>query len=222
MHNSCTLKNPVQLPQDEAKRMHAENLSHPPNIPNKTILLRVVADSILPVTQKDRFKVSLEQYMRDRDEYKEKVVFLSVEDPNDQAEFLRELEQVKAEAEEQYKGYTIQFDVACPSKELVGMVQDKYKNDIQALAFTKEGDGDIIQVESIILALHVLRTGKIDDLFKVYKLLTGKEFKTDKPVESIRELAKSMLFELPVISILDINECNRLNALQEENIKQAA
>ena len=209
-----------ELPQVEAERIHAENLKieYMPAIPDKTILCHIVADSILPDGQKDMLK-RLEQEMRKRDDYSEKVVSLSVSNPNNQEEFMRELERIKAQEEKRYqdKGYTVQFDVACPSIDLVASIQDKLG--IQALAFAKEGEGDIVQVEGIILALRVIRTGNVDDLLKVYKLLTGKEFKTD--INDIKELAKNILFILPVTR-LDINEIGTINTLIEENIKNAA
>ncbi|NQT22014.1 MAG: hypothetical protein HQ579_01095 [Candidatus Omnitrophica bacterium] len=201
-----------------AEQIHTENLKHMPAIPDKTILCHIVADSILPDKQKGMLK-GLEQDMRKRDDYIEKVASLSVSDPGNQEEFMRELERIKAQEERRYreKGYTVQFDVACPSKELVGMIQDKYG--LQALAFFKEGEGDIVQVEGIILALRVLRTGKIEDLRKVYKLLTGNDLKVT--TNDIKELAKSILFVLPVTK-LDVDEIDRINTLIEENIKNAA
>ena|GEM_PF-253017 len=204
----------------EAVRIHAENLKpeYMPIIPDKTVLIHIVDDSILPFKQRDTLnRLAIETK---KAKYPEKIIQLSLEDPDNSNEFIKKIEEAKDQGwikEYQNKGYTVLFDVACHSKKLVGIVQDKL--DMQALAFIKESEGDIIQVEGIILALRVLRNGKIDDLLKVYKLLTGKELTTD--IKDIKELAKTMLFELPVTK-LDAGEINRINTLIEENIRQAA
>jgi len=203
--------------QQEAERIHTENLNHLPTIPNKTILCHIVADSILPVNQRGMLnRLAIETR---KAKYCEKVIRLSVEDPYNPEEFMKKLEEAKAQdwiEEYRDKGYTVLFDVACPNKKLVGMV------DVPALAFNKEGEGDMIQVEGIILALRVLRIGKVDDLLKVYRLLTGEEFRTYNQITDIKELAKAMLFTLPVTAIFDIGKRDRLNTLIEKNIKQAA
>jgi hypothetical protein len=90
---------------------------------------------------------------------------------------------------------------------------------MKALAFTKEGDGDIVQVEGIILALRALQTGSIDNLLKVYKFLTGRELSAN--TNDINELARMMLFILPTRKV-DVNAIGTLNKIIEENIKTAA
>ncbi|MCX5678373.1 MAG: ARMT1-like domain-containing protein [Candidatus Omnitrophica bacterium] len=200
--------------QEEASKIHAENLEHTPAIPDKTIICHIIAGSILPAGQRNVLK-TLEQNMRD-EKYSEKVVSLSVEDSGSPEEFMKELEIIKAREEAKYPGYKVQFDVACPDKDLVSAIQDK---GMRALAFAKEGDGDIVQVEGIILALRALQTGSIDNLIKVYKLLTGKEFSPG--TNDINELARMMLFILPVRKV-DLNALSALNKIIEENIKTAA
>jgi nitroreductase/RimJ/RimL family protein N-acetyltransferase len=213
---------PLMLTQKEAKRVHTENLKseYIPTVPNKTILCHIIADSILPAKQRPMLN-NLEVAMRD-ESFREKVAWLKVDNSRyfvDQvAEKIEKIKDYyKAEYKDEYKNYTFQFDIACPSKELVGRIQDKLG--LQALAFAKEGEGDIIQAEGIMLALRALRTGKIEDLLKVYKLLTGKEFKTD--IKNIKELAKNILFILPVTK-LPVDEIEIINTLIEENIKNAA
>ncbi|MFC1576353.1 patatin-like phospholipase family protein [Candidatus Omnitrophota bacterium] len=211
---------PLTPAEAEAERIHRENLKveYVPLIPDKTIICHIVTDSILPMKQRSILK-TLEQKMRDANKYSERVVSLSVGDRTDPEAFMSELEKVKAREEARYEkeGYAIQFDVACPSKELVGKVQDKYN--MQALAFAKESEGDTVQVEGIILALRVLRAGKIEDLRRVYRLLTGRD--PNMSTNDIKELAKSILFVLPVTR-LNVDEIRRLNTLIEENIANAA
>ncbi len=208
----------VTTVRNNIDQVHSENRNHPPDIPDKTILCHIVTDSIVPDAQKGMLK-RLEQDMRGKDNYIERVVTLSVKDATDQEEFLRELERIKAREETRYqeKGYTVQFDVACPSIDLVARTQDKFG--IQALAFARGSEGDIVQIEGIILALRTLRTGNVKDLLRVYKLLIGKELKTD--ISDIEKLAKTILFVLPVTK-LDVDEIDKINTLIEKNIKNAA
>lgn len=198
----------------DADKIHTENLNYTPTIPDKTILCHIVTDLILPIQQRDMLK-ALEQDMRN-DKYSEKVVSLSVKDSSSPEEFMKELERIKAQEEARYSGYTVQFDVACPSTDLVGNIQGL---GMQALAFTKEGDGDMIQVEGIILALRALQTGSISNLLNVYNLLTGRELIAS--TNNINELARILLFTLHVRKI-DINQVGTINRLIERNIKAAA
>ncbi len=198
----------------ETTGIHTENLNYTPTIPDKTILCHIVADSILPAGQRNMLK-ALEQDMRD-EKYGEKVVSLSVADSASPEEFMKELERIKAREEARYPGYKVQFDVACPGQGLVEKVQ---KQGMQALAFEKEGDGDIVQVEGVILALRALGTGSINNLLNVYKFLTGRELAPG--TNDINELARMMLFVLPVRK-LDANRIGTMNRLIEENIKSAA
>jgi len=198
----------------EVYRIHDENLNYAPAIRDKTILCHVVTDSILPVQQRDILK-TLEQDMRN-EKYCEKVVSLSVKNLSDPKEFMKELEKVKAREEARYSGSKVQFDVACPSKDLVSNVQ---KLGMQALAFTKEGDGDIIQIEGIIMALRALQTGDMNRLLSVYRSLTGMDWTTE--AQDIDKLAKELLFILPVRRV-DVNAIGTLNRIIEDNVKAAA
>jgi len=205
---------PDLSPWDLTPRLHAENLKFTPTIPGKTIICHIVADSILPAGQRNMLK-ALEQEMRNK-KYSEKVVSLSVKDPGSPEDFMKELERIKAREEARYPGYKIRFDVACPGMDLVGRIQ---ASGIQALAFSKEGDGDIVQVEGIILALRALQTGSIDSLLKAYKFLTGKDLAAG--THDINELARMILFILPVTKV-DVDQIGKVNRIIEENIKTAA
>ncbi|MDP8299139.1 MAG: class I SAM-dependent methyltransferase [Candidatus Tantalella remota] len=184
---------------------------------DKTVLLHVVANSIIPETQRGMMK-TLEQDMRG-EEYSEKVVCLSVRDTATPEEFLSKLEQLKAREKARYqeKGYAVQFDVACPNTELVSMIQKDLG--LPALAFNKSGEGDIVQVESIILALRALKTGNMATLIDIYEFLTGETLVVE--TTDINELARSVIFLLPV-SKLDVNEIVKLNEIIKKNIKTAA
>jgi hypothetical protein len=201
--------------QAEADGIHKENLKHTPVIADNTILCHIVADSILPETQRPALK-KLEQDMRGK-EYIEKVVSLSIKDPNDPTAFMAKLNEIKAREEANCPaGYKIQFDVACPNKDLVKSIQDK---GMQALAFEKEGEGDMVQFEGIILALRVLRTGSIEKLLGIYKFLSGKDLSA--VTNDINELARAITFILPARR-LDVNSISVFNNFIKENIKSAA
>lgn len=208
---------PVQAAHNiikEAGRIHAENLKYAPAAPDNTILCHIIADSILPVQQRNMLK-TLEQRMRS-EKYGEKVVSLSVKDPNSPEEFMKELEIIRAREEARYQGYKVQFDVACHNIGLVGKIQAK---GMQALAFSKKGEGDIIHVEGIILALRALQTGSINNLLNVYEILTGMGLAVG--INDIDELARMILFILPARK-LDVNAIGTLNGIIEDNIRTAA
>lgn len=209
---------PSRETAEKVDAIHTKNLSAIPHIPDRTVICHIITDSILPDSQKGMLK-QLEQEMRGRNDYFEKVVALSVGDADGSDMFLRKLDTIRRREEKRYNalGYAVRFDVACPTKELVRRVQRDY--DIPALAFAKEGEGDIIQVEGIILALRVLFSGTAEDLLKVYSLLTGREFRTT--INDIKELARHIVFILPVTK-LDVDSIERLNARIKDNIKNAA
>jgi HAD superfamily hydrolase (TIGR01549 family) len=202
--------------QDEAATIHNENLRLTPTVHDKTIICHVVTDSILPDMQlKEGILSRLESKMRSP-KYGEKIIALSVKDPNNTEEFMAKLSELKKQIETKYEGYKIQFDVACPREDLVEKIQ---KEGMQALAFKRDGEGEVIQVEGIILALRALRTGSIASLISAYKTITGNDYTTDKT--DIKELAQIMLFKLPARKI-DVNQLGTINRLIEENIKKAA
>jgi predicted dehydrogenase len=200
----------------EAEMINSANLELTPDIPERTILCHVVTDSILPDMQlKEGVLNRLEANMRSP-KFGEKIVALSVKNPDNAAEYMAKLSELKRQIESEYQGYKVQFDVACPKPEYVESIQ---RLGMQALAFDREGEGDIIQIEGIILALRALRTGSIASLISAYKTITGKDYTTDKA--DINELAKIMLFILPVRKI-DVDKIGKINKLIEEYIKAAA
>lgn len=200
----------------EANRINAENLKLTPVIADKTILCHIITQSILPDCQKDSLN-RIESELR-KEKYREKVAVLSVKDPENADEFMAALEEVKRRGwiqEYRDRGYTVEFDVACPRKELVGRIQ---RQGMRALAFAAEGDGAFAQPENIIAALRALRTLSIDALIDAYKRITGKDCRMSST--DIMELARSLLFTLPLKA--DINAIGTLNRLTEENIASAA
>lgn len=208
--------NPAGEIDVEIGMIHAANLRSTPTLPDKTILCHIIADSILPDQQaKDGMLNRLEAKMRDM-RYREKVVALPVKDPGNAEEFMATLEAIKARERDRYKGYEVRFDVACPTQALVEKIQG---DGVPALAFARDGDGDMVQVEGIVLALRALRAGSVADLTAVYKLLTGKDLVTD--TADIDAVARTILFILPVRKA-DIEKIGTLNRLIEENIKTAA
>ena len=155
----------VAVPILQAARIHVENLKYAPTIPEKTMLCHIIADSILPIGQRNMLKM-LEQDMRGK-EYSEKVVSLSGVSHDNSEEFIAALSRVKAGAEKIYREQGIErveFVAACPNTALVSKVQSVLG--IKAIAFkpSKENEVDIIQVEGIMLALRALHSGKIETL----------------------------------------------------------
>jgi hypothetical protein len=201
----------------EADNIHAANLKLTPDIAAKTLVCHIIADSIVPAGQQRMLKTVAEELRKDK--YPEKVISLSVNESDSADEFMRKLETAKGERwikEYLDKGYTITFDVACPRQDLVQKVQAA---GMQALAFNKEGDGDIVQVEGIIMALRALGTGKMDELLKAFKLLSGKDATVS--AQDIMELAQKLTFILPLRKI-DTNRIGALNSIIEKNILSAA
>lgn len=205
---------PIAEVMAEAGKIHDKNLELTPAIPDRTIICHIIAESILPVYQKYMLR-KLEQEMRDN-KYSEKVAILPDGSANEK-EFMDKLDKVKADVAAQYPGCKVQFDVACPWGALVKSVQD---TGIKAIAFRRPPeDGDIIQLEGVILALRALAHGNADELINVYRLITGEEPKL--ATNDIDELARNLIFSLPVRKI-DIEKITTINKLIEENIKNAA
>lgn len=113
------------------------------------------------------------------------------------------------------KGYTVEFSVACHDEKLIPGIQ---LMSATALAFKSESGSKAVQLESIVLALRVLRRGDVAALIDVYTLITGEKFVTDK--NGINEVAKVMLFILPACRI-DTGEIYKLNRIIERNILNA-
>ena len=201
--------------REEADRIHAENLKFTPVIPDKTILCHIVADSILPAAQRNMLK-RLEQGMRET-KYREKIVSLSIDEMAGPDKYISEIERLKDRITRQYEGYNVEFTVACSDKE--GLVQSLRDMDMNALAFAREGEGEIVQVEGILLALRALHSGNVDALLHVYRILTGKD--VGAAPRDINQLARVMLFILPVRKI-DLDSARDINELIRKNILTAA
>jgi GNAT superfamily N-acetyltransferase len=208
---------------EEAEMIHRKNLEleYLPTIPKKTILCHVITDSILPVGQRyDMLKVGLEQGMRG-EEYREKIAVLSILETAGAEEFMAELERVKARVRNENKGYKIEFTVACPDIE--GLVEQVQSTGLKALAFKREGEGDIVQAEGILLALRALYTGNINSLIRIYKFLTGQDImdipdgKDEK--EIMRKLTRQLVFTMP---LWKVDDAARINDLIRDNILTAA
>lgn len=206
--------------KNESDRIHGKNLEYTPAISQKTILCHIVTDSILPESQRNTLKL-LEKNMRKGD-YNEKIVSFSVDDP---ADFIDELKALMARQREEYKDYTVEFDVACPSTDVVRAV---LKSDlgVKALAFEAQKDAEInatIQLESIMLALRAMHSGKIENLRQAFKIVTGADLPQEMgSIEDIDNFAISILFVLPASKVLDYNENRRLNDIIRKNIETAA
>jgi glyoxylase-like metal-dependent hydrolase (beta-lactamase superfamily II) len=207
---------PVKDVVSETERIHTENLKYTPTTPKKTILCHVITDSVLPAGQRNLLKSGLDQNMRGS-EYREKIVALSVSETADTEEFMVELERVKARIRNEHKDYKVEFTVACPDRK--GLVKKLQERGMKALSFSREGDGDIVQVEGILLALRALRAGKVDSLLHVYKFLTGREI-TEIP-QDIEQLAKILVFIMPAKKA-DPNTEIYINGLIRKNILTAA
>lgn len=220
---------PIALAQDEAKRIHDENLKLIPDIPEKTILCHIIADSILAIKQRPILQ-DLEKEMAGSN-YREKVVQLKISNSSD---FVEELRKVMANKTKKYEGYKIQFDVACPNTEFVKAVLNSGLG-VKALAFkpckevgidVAQGEGVMIemaQVEGIILALRALNSGEIENLREAFKFLAGKDLSQEESAEikTIDDFIKRITFTLPVTRV-DYNKIKEVNDLIRKNIEQAA
>jgi len=207
------------IAQNEAKIIHDENLKCAPNIPQNTILCHIIIDSILPIGQRNILKV-LEKNMRGS-EYNEKVVSLSIQDPN---KFIEELSALMVKQKELYKNYTVQFDIACPNTALVSAIFESSLG-VRALAFEpcKESEVDVAQVEGIILALRALNSGKLENLQEAFKMLSGKDLPRElSGIADIDEFIKRITFILPVAGLIDYNHIRQLNEIIRKNIESAA
>lgn len=214
----------------EAARIHEENLKteNMPTIPKDTMLCHITADSILPAEeQKKILQVEIDQFMRKPENgYKSEVIVrLDDADCNTPDEFIAKLQDLIRAKESFYKaqGYAnVTFDIACPNIELVARVQKDVN--VPALAFEREGEGDMIQLESILYALRALqravRDDNINSILEAYKFLAGKDYPTN--AKNVAELAVEIVFKLPVSKIEDPKERDEANRIMAKNIQSAA
>lgn len=203
--------------ENEANSIHIENLKFVPDNPEKTLVCHIVTESIVPESQ-HRMLNSVAEELR-KEKYPEKIAVLSADESISADDFMRKLEEVKGQKwikEYLDKGYTITFDVACHRQDLVQKVQDA---GMQALAFSIEGDGGIVQVEGIIMALRALGTRKMDELLKAFRILAGRDASVS--AKDVMELARRLTFILPLRRI-DTNRIGALNGIIVKNILAAA
>lgn len=206
---------------DEAVRIHEENREYTPDVAEKTILCHVIADSIVPAGQRGTLS-RLDIAARDKDYDHEKFVELRVDSSKDFAQQVSDaIEEAKRIYEEvygdDYKNYRFEFDVACPSKDDVVSVQNKLG--LPALAFSR-GEGDVAQIEGIMMAMRALYSKDVNKLKAAYKFLGGTE-----PVDGINnveEFARRIAFTLPPAKSLSDWEKERLKRLVERSALEAA
>lgn len=208
------------LSKKEADRIHIENIEYTPAVLQKTILCHIIADSILPDSQRNMLRM-LAKNMRNEN-YSEKVISFSVNDPND---FINEIEALIAKQREEYKDYVVEFDIACPNISLVKAILGKNLG-IKALAFETCRDSGLnamIQVEGIVLALRALHSGRVESLQKAFRIVTGDELSPElSSIIDADEFARKIIFILPVTKTMDYSESRRLGNIMKENIEVAA
>ena len=221
--NSTTHEASEMLVKAEAERIHTENIKYTPPLATNTVLCHIAAPSTLPDGQQGMLN-RLDSGMRGI-KYSEKMLELKTDNSSD---FIEQVKDTIQRAQKTYRevygkdyaNYTFKFDVACPSLDLVARVQNELK--LPALAFAPQnGEGNMVQVENIMLALRALEqsieTGNIKSLIDAYTFVTGN--KINLSIKDIVEFAKTMLFAMPK---MNVNELCRINTLIEENIKTAA
>jgi hypothetical protein len=207
----------------EADRVYVANLALAPVVHKNTIICHVISEEIIPAGQINMVR-NLEPKMRGK-EYSEKVLFMPRVNNESRADFIARLNNMKRDMAENMKklygeDYNIEFNVACPGKEMVKKIQEQ--EGMRALGFdTKNGmeTMSVIQIEGIILALRALGSGKASSLVNAYKLLTGMD--PEKKYSDVDELARDLLFTLPAAEVKG-NELKRVNDLMEKNILNAA
>jgi hypothetical protein len=203
--------------EEEARNIHEADLELTPEIQAKEIVCHIIADSTVPQSQR-KMLGSIAIELR-KEKYPEKVIALASDESEGAEAFLAKVEAAKGQRwvkEYLDKGYTVRFDVACPRQDLVEKVQGA---GMQALAFKAEGEGEVVQVEGIILALRALGTGRMEELYKAYRMIAGRDAAVS--AKDIAELARKLLFVLP-LRRLDTNKLDTINRLIAENIRMAA
>ncbi len=224
---------------DEAKRIYDEMLKPeymPPEADqSKTIVYRIIPDSVLPAGQGAAWLDPLQSSMRGV-KYSEKVVYFKVDGSRSFADQVREtMGKVEIASSPSaprnddgaQSPYTIEFDVACPGVKEVAEIHNAFKDrdKVKALAFRPCEDIDVsaVQAHGIILAFRALRTNDLTRLKAAYKFLGGEEpdLKLDE-ITSIERFVIEIAFRLPPAKKLDGNDKRRFNELISEYFRQAA
>lgn len=199
----------------DASRIHEENIALTPAIPQGTIRCHIIADAILPVGQRAMLK-KIEKNMRG-EEYREKVVSLSVADP---ARWVEEAEALMARQRRMHAGYEVQFDIACPD---LALARAMHARGVKALAFKPCADGTAAQVEGILLALRALGSGRAEALKAAFRTVAGQDLPPElMAVDDIDALSAAIVFILPAVSLADYNEIRMFNDLVRNYIESAA
>lgn len=198
----------AMLAKAEADRIHAANLALTPTVPDKTIICHIIADSILPAEQRSVLN-KLEIATRPR-KFNEKILWLKMGGDKD---FVRQVNEAmdrarKAYAREygkEFEDYTLKFDVACPSVDLVAKISGD--TGMKALAFESSDTGNVVQIEAIVLALRAVQSGDMAALIRAYTAITGEEFAPDGD-DDISTVARKIIFRLPATNVNDYEDIN--------------
>ena len=225
---------PIALAQDEAVRIHTENIKYASTIPDKTILCHIITDSIVPIEQRDSLKVELGQNMGKDGRYSDGFAFLSSDNVNKPAEYIKELQGLIQTKLKHYRDdlhyVDVRFDVACSNTELVSAVLESdikiEGNDIKVKALAFEPcnglEFNAAQIEGIMLALRALQTNDIEKLKQAFVFLKGPGNSLTPEQAGITEIdkfIKTFSFKLPAAKVEDVN---KLNSFITASIKQAA
>jgi hypothetical protein len=192
--------------------VHSKNRECAPRPEPGRIICHIIADAVIPDAQ-----LQLMQELQDdsaKEDYAEKLVRLTAA-PDDVKNFMDELKAKMREQKEHYErlGYAVEFDIACPNVETVKHIQDELR--LNALAFGR-GRGNFVQIENIVLALRMLRSGDLNRLKAAFEFVTGERVPRDLANETdLAAFIKRAVFTLRAIVIEDYEAFKRLN----DNIK---
>ncbi|MDD3905932.1 MAG: hypothetical protein PHS46_05310 [Candidatus Omnitrophica bacterium] len=206
----------------EAGRIHEENKKYRPKDlgKTKTILCHIAAEEIFPYIQRDMLRALLQQEMEKDAKCGEKVALLPVCGPSDFVDEVKRLiDRKRADYAIEYPGYEVEFDVACPSTEIVNKVLDSGIG-IRALAFDPcQND---VQPEGIILALRIRRLDDIGRLKAIFEFLARRPLSMKEQSQAdINNFVRSVPFKLPTAKLLD-NDKRRFNKMASDNVMSAA
>lgn len=206
----------------EAGRIHEENKKYRPKGlgKTKTILCHIAAEEIFPYIQRDMLRALLQQEMEKDAKCVEKVALLPVCGSSDFVDEVKRLiDRKRADYATEYPGYEVEFDIACPSTEIVNRVLDSGLG-IRALAFDPcQND---VQPEGIILALRVRRLDDIGRLKAIFEFLARRPLSMKEQSRAdINNFVRSVPFKLPSAKLLD-NDKRRFNKMASDNVMSAA
>ena len=189
--------------------IHEENLDLTPAISQGKTLWHVVVNELIPNAQQDMGLVTQMNQMSKRSGYSEKIRILTKKDKLEEvlAELLRDPNNI--------------IHVALNDEKKVSQMPKGVK-----MAVFKGQMGNFVQLEGMMAVSRALLIEdpavRNDKLRRLYKLLTGEEFSGSLPVtDDPRELALSIIFNLPKIIITDYNELKRLNNVLKMLIQSA-